>query len=66
MLVYLKAERSLISDRLAERKDHFMPPSLIDSQFDSLEEPTDAIYLDARLPVKRNIAILLKQIRNTP
>ena len=38
-LVYLKGEFDLIAARLAARKDHFMPPALLKSQFDALEEP---------------------------
>ena len=38
-LVYLKGGRDLIARRLAARDAHFMPPSLLDSQFASLEEP---------------------------
>jgi gluconate kinase len=30
----------LIARRFAARDDHFMPPSLLDSQFAALEEPT--------------------------
>lgn len=36
--VELIAERSLIATRIASRKGHFMPPSLLDSQFDTLED----------------------------
>jgi len=38
-LVYLRGSPALISNRLAQRHGHFMPPSLLQSQFDSLEEP---------------------------
>jgi gluconokinase len=38
-LVFLKGERDLIARRLAARDNHFMPPSLLDSQFAALEEP---------------------------
>src|SRR5262249_9293656 len=38
-IVYLKGERGLIARRLAARDGHFMPPSLLDSQFATLEEP---------------------------
>jgi carbohydrate kinase (thermoresistant glucokinase family) len=38
-LVYLKGDAMLIARRLAARDDHFMPPSLLRSQFDALEEP---------------------------
>src|SRR4029077_2024347 len=38
-IVYLKGARELIARRLAAREGHFMPPSLLDSQFAPLEEP---------------------------
>jgi gluconokinase len=38
-LVYLKGDRDLIAQRVAARADHFMPPQLLDSQFETLEEP---------------------------
>jgi gluconokinase len=38
-LVYLKGDKDLIAKRLAARHGHFMPSSLLQSQFDTLEEP---------------------------
>lgn len=38
-LVYLKGDMSLIRQRLQARKQHFMPTSLLESQFAALEEP---------------------------
>lgn len=38
-LVYLKGSKSLIARRLAARHGHFMPSSLLRSQFETLEEP---------------------------
>jgi gluconokinase len=38
-LVFLKGDRDLVARRIAARADHFMPPALLDSQFQSLEEP---------------------------
>lgn len=46
-IVYLKADRSLISERLAQRQGHYMPASLMESQFKGLEEPNDAIMIPA-------------------
>jgi carbohydrate kinase (thermoresistant glucokinase family) len=37
--VYLHGSRELIASRLATRHGHFMPMSLLDSQFATLEEP---------------------------
>ena len=38
-LVYLKAESAAIQQRVEERTHRYMPPSLLGSQFDALEEP---------------------------
>ncbi len=38
-LIYLRGSFDLISERLAARRGHFMPPDLLRSQFASLEEP---------------------------
>lgn len=45
--VYLKAGAGLVRDRVTQREGHFMPASLVDSQFATLEEPDDAIVIDA-------------------
>jgi gluconokinase len=37
--IFLDGSKALISERLAARKDHFMPPGLLDSQFKTLERP---------------------------
>lgn len=39
-IVYLTASRELIADRMAERRGHFMPPALLNSQIATLEPPT--------------------------
>lgn len=46
-LVYLKGNFQLIEQRLQQRQNHFMNKDLLQSQFDSLEEPEDAISIDA-------------------
>ena len=45
-LVYLKGSFELIKSRLAARSNHFMNPDLLASQFDTLEEPSNAIIVD--------------------
>jgi gluconokinase len=42
-LVYLRGDSSLIEQRLAGRKGHYMNPSLLESQLATLEEPQDAL-----------------------
>jgi gluconokinase len=46
--VYLQAPAGVIEDRLRHRVGHFMPPGLLASQLETLEEPTDAVAVDAR------------------
>jgi gluconokinase len=43
--VYLKGDPALIRARLAGRRGHYMPPSLLDSQLATLEEPKDALVV---------------------
>lgn len=43
--IYLKGSFALIYQRLQERSDHFMPESLLKSQFDALEEPENACII---------------------
>lgn len=45
-IVFLRGDRKTIRRRVEERDGHFMPPDLLDSQFDSLEEPRDAVVVD--------------------
>jgi len=45
--VHLRGEMSLIRGRLGGRTNHFMKEPLLRSQFEALEEPMDALTLDA-------------------
>jgi gluconokinase len=46
-LVYLRASRALLRDRLTARAAHFAGVSLLESQLAILEEPEEALVLDA-------------------
>jgi gluconokinase len=54
--VYLKGSYALISQRLRQRRGsgHFMPESLLRSQFEALQEPTasEAYIVDADKPLE--------------
>ena len=50
-VVYLKADRELLRERLLLRRGHYMKEGMLESQIATLEEPADAIVLDARLSV---------------
>jgi hypothetical protein len=52
VLVYLHGSRELLAERIAARTDHYMPPSLLDSQLATLEAPQpdeSALAFDVRL-----------------
>jgi len=58
-LIYLEGSRALIGERLAQRRDHFMPASLLDSQFAALQPPTadeDSITVPVDVPVDAIVA----------
>jgi gluconokinase len=46
-LVYLKGSYDLLLERLHSRKGHYMKEQMLASQLADLEEPTDAITIDA-------------------
>ena len=60
--VFLEGQRALIAERFAGRRGHFMPPSLLDSQFATLEEPSpdeDAWVCDIREAPQDLVAALV-------
>jgi carbohydrate kinase (thermoresistant glucokinase family) len=65
-LVYLDGSRELIANRLAARRGHFMPPSLLDSQFAALEPPgsdENPIAVAADQPVDRIVGQIAAALR---
>ena len=55
-LIYLQGSFALISERMQQRRDHFMPPSLLKNQFDVLEEPgadENAVVVSVAQPAER-------------
>ncbi len=62
-IVYLKASRELLRQRLAARTGHFMGQALLDSQWDILEEPIDAVVIDAAQPVHDIVTTIRAALR---
>ncbi len=44
--VFLHGSPDLLSERINQREDHYMPPGLLQSQLDTLEVPSGALSLD--------------------
>jgi len=58
--VYLKGTYEQIRGRLEKRAGHYMPVQLLKSQFDTLEEPAEALVIDIALTPEEIIPIIRK------
>jgi gluconokinase len=64
-IVYLKGDAKTIEPRLALRSGHYMPASLLASQFAALEEPDDAMVIDIRQTTEAQAAQIAAALRAT-
>ena len=63
--VYLKGSRDVIGERMARRKHEYMPTSLLDSQFATLEEPDPITENVLVLPVTDSVEKLTMSVVKT-
>ncbi len=66
VLIYLRGTHTVIGKRMASRKGHFMPPSLLESQFATLEEPgpdENPIVVDVAPPPDAIVANVIKAMQ---
>lgn len=61
--VHLTGSRTLISRRLKKRRGHFMPPSLLASQFLILESPEDALVFNCRQTPAQIVSGLIRELK---
>jgi gluconokinase len=61
--VYLKGSPELIRSRMKHRPNHFMKADMLPSQFDALEEPSDAIVVDISRSPSTIVSQILAQLR---
>jgi 6-phosphogluconate dehydrogenase len=61
--VFLHGSYDLISERLATRKGHFMTSKLLQSQFETLEEPQDALKFDITESPEKIIERIVATVR---
>lgn len=69
LFVYLEGSRELISRRMHERTGHFMPTSLLDSQFATLEVPgkdENAITVAIDAPLEKIVADITSRFEERP
>ena len=61
-LVYLKGSYDLVWSRMSTRKDHYMKPEMLRSQFEVLEEPVSALTFDVSTAVNEIVSKVLEQM----
>ena len=60
-LVYLRITPALARRRIGARK-HFFNPGLLTNQFETLEEPADAIMIDASRPTRESVSAIAERV----
>lgn len=53
--VYLKGDYDTILARMQDRTGHYMQPAMLQSQFDTLQEPIDAVAVDVDLAPEQTV-----------
>ncbi len=61
--VYLKGSFGLIRSRLRRRPNHFLKADMLQSQFDTLEEPSNALVVDVSAPPGAIVEQILSELR---
>lgn len=57
-LVYLRGDAAYIKERLQHRTAHYAKADLVDSQFEALEEPQDAIVVDVETTPEKIVEVI--------
>jgi gluconokinase len=63
--IYLKGDYDLILERMDTRRGHYMKADLLRSQFDVLEEPSDALIMDIKQDIDQIVQEIIGHIRST-
>jgi gluconokinase len=63
--VHLRGDPQTIAARLATRHHRYMPAALLESQFPTLEAPSDAIDVDITMSVDAQVAAIIEALSAT-
>ena len=61
-IVYLQGSYDLLWSRLSVRQGHYMKPQMLQSQFEALEEPANALTLDVSLPPSEIVDQIVERV----
>ena len=64
IIVYMKGSYEIIFTRMKERHGHFMPASLLKSQFDTLEPPIKAINVNIEEETKDQVDKIIEYLKS--
>jgi gluconokinase len=62
-IVFLKGSYELIQKRMAERTGYYMKPEMLQSQFEALEEPSDALTVEVGMTVEKIVEKIEESFR---
>jgi gluconokinase len=65
VFVHLKGDFELIKSRLEARPGHFMKAGMLQSQFETLEDPADAIAVNVDQPIPAVVSDIVAQLQET-
>lgn len=60
--VYLRASFAVVEARMNKRRNHFMSNELLASQFEALEEPQDALQVNAEMSPQAIVEEIMRQL----
>jgi len=61
--ILLQGDYSLIYNRMKKRKGHYMPPELLQSQFDILEIPNYGLHVNVKDTPEKVVETIISQLR---
>jgi len=59
-IIYLKGSYDLIWSRMSEREGHYMKPEMLQSQFEVLDEPENALILNVSMKLDDMLDTIMK------
>lgn len=63
IVVHLSGTPPQIRERLLARENHFMPPALLESQFEAMEAPSEGLLMDISEPVPNLVERIVSELR---
>lgn len=64
LFILLDGQKEILSNRLMRRSNHYMPPSLLESQLSVLEKPSDDEF-SINVSIEKSIEKIVKEIVST-